>query len=374
MLVASLVAFLASNHFATLKLAFNFWDPFSITEYRLSRLSDEEYKIAVEQALDDQDIPEAQTLVEIAHENGRALPQELVERTKENPFEFGLRNIQDFANGAMTGEITSVASIGGVLAADYVGVGDVRDVVVQGASLAKGEDYDTLTLGLALAGLATIAPGSGAADAGFSLIKTANKAGKLSRNLVSRLKMMSTRLVDVAELKRGLLRVSLPKFKRPSISTLRAIFGEINWRDVANGDFQQVREPLSEMMPVDTKAAKQALSGAIRKEVLDEVGVLASSTSWIVSAGGVKAGFRAMEYADDAKELSRFRSLAARMGGKTAAAIKLLGKGAIKLGELVYLVISVLIIVIGWLVGALWFLYSLTRTIYRAAERETGAS
>ncbi len=369
MLLASLIAFLSSNQFAALKLAFNFWDPFSITQYRLSRLSDDEYKAAIEKALDAEDVSEAKSLVAIAQENRRALPPELVDRTKENPFEFGVRNARDFANGAITGEVTNAASIGGVLAADYVGVGDVRDALIQGTSLVKGDDYDRLTLGLALAGLATVVPGSGAADAGFSLLKTANKAGKLSKNLLARLKVVTTRLVDVDELKRGLPKVSLQEFKAPSISALGAAFGDINWGNVAKGDFQQLKKPISEMMPVDIKAAKEAFSGAVRKEAMDEIGVLASSTTGIVSAGGVKAAFLAMEHADDAKELSRFRSLASHMGDKTAAVIKVLGKGSIKLGKLLYLVISVLIAVLGWVLAALWFLFSVSRTTYLAARR-----
>lgn len=368
MLVASLVAFLSSNQFATLKLAFSFWDPFSISQYRLSRLSGEEYKAAIEQALEEGDISEAQTLVEIAHENGRQLPAELVRRTQENPFEFGLRNAWDFVNGAITGEVTNTASIGGVLAADYVGVGDVRDVVIQGGSLVRGDDYDRLTLGLSLAGLATIVPGSGAADVGLSLLKTANKAGKVSKNLVARLKVMAISLIDIEGLKRGLSRVSLPQFKRPSMSAIRGAFGDINWRDVSKGDFSQFKKLISEMMPVDVRTAKEAFSGAFRKEAVDEISVLANSTTGIVSAGGVKAAFRAVEHADDAKELSRFRSLATRMGEKSSAVIKVLGKNAIKLGKLLYLIISILIAVLGWVLCALWLLYSIIQTTYRTAK------
>ena len=75
-----------------------------------------------------------------------------------------------------------------------------------------------------------------------------------------------------------------------------------------------------------------------------------------------------MEHADDAKELSRFNSLAKSMGKKTSVVIKVLGKGAIKLGKLIYLVISVLIAVSGWVLCALWFLYSIIRSIYRATK------
>lgn len=367
MLIASLIAFLGSNQVSALNLAFNFSDPFSISQYRLSRLSEDEYKAAVEQSLKEGDISEAQSLVEMAQENGHQLPVELVLRTQENPFEFGLRNFWDFVNGAVTGEVTNTASIGGALASDYVGVGDVRDVVIQGNSLVRGDEYNRLTLGLALAGLA--ATGSGPIDGGFSLLKTATKAGRMSKNLVARLKEVAAKLVDIQGLKRGLSQVSLPQFNRPSLSAIRAAFRDINWREVLNGDFSQVGKLISEMMPVDIIAAQKAFSGAIRKEALDEIGTFASSTTGMVSAGGMKAAFRAMEHADDARELSRFRSLAESMGERTSAVIKILGKGAIRLGDLVYLVVSILIAVFGWVLGALWFSYSMIRTTYRAAKR-----
>lgn len=374
MLAASLIAFLYSNQFAALKLAFNFWDPLAITQYRLSQLSDEEYKAAVEQALGEGDISEAQSLVVIARENGRELPAELVERTQENPFEFGVRTAWSFANGATTGEVSDAASISGALAADYVGVGDARDVLIEGTKLIKGENYDKLTLGLSLAGLATVVPGSGTADIGFSLVKTANKAGKLSKGLATRLRKVTTRLIHVDELKRGLSRSSLPKFKIPSVTALRATLGNVNWGSVAKGDFRQLRKPLSEMMPMDTRAAKEAFSGAIRKEAIDEIGILTRSASGVMSSSGVNATLRAMEHADDAKELSRFRTLAAHMGDKTGAIIKVLGKNAIKLGKLLYTVIIILIAVLGWILSAMWFLYSVTRPVYRSAKRARGAA
>ncbi|CDX58727.1 putative Transcriptional regulator [Mesorhizobium plurifarium] len=370
MLIATLVAFFTSNQFAALELAFNFWDPFAISQYRLGRLSTDDYEVSIQQALEEGDFSEAQSLVELAHDNGRELPADLIERTHESPFEFGLRNTKDFLDGAITGHVTTRASIGGVLAADYVGVGDVRDAVIQGNHLIRGEDYDKLTLGLSLLGLATNAPGTGAIDMGFSLLKNANKAGKLSEALIRRLGVISARMVDLEGLKRGLSRTSLPTFKAPSAAAVRAAFSEIDWHRVAKGDFSGFRKLISEMMPVDMTAAKDAFSSAVRKEVVGEVGLLASSAMGIASTGGIKATFRALENADDAKELSRFLSLARGMGEKTSAVVRVLGKSAIKLGELAYLVVSILIAAISWVAGALWFVFSLVRTSFSLVKRK----
>ncbi|TPK87008.1 hypothetical protein FJ936_06575 [Mesorhizobium sp. B2-4-13] len=207
-------------------------------------------------------------------------------------------------------------------------------------------------------------------DIGFSLLKTTNKAGKLSKALLMRLSAISVRLVDVEGLKRGLSRIVLPSFNAPSAAAVRTAFGEIDWRRAARGDFSGFRKLISEMLPMDIAAAKDALRGAVRKEAVDEVRLLASSAAGIASDGGIKAAYRALEYADDAKDLSRARSLSARMGEKTSAVLRVLGKGAIKLGKLVYLVASILIAILGWFVGALWFVFSWIRTSRRLFWRK----
>lgn len=138
----------------------------------------------------------------------------------------------------------------------------------------------------------------------------------------------------------------------PSINAVRTSFQDIDWRGVTKGDFAQLKKPISTMFPVDVGAIKDAFSGALRKDALEEIGILANSATGIISAGGVKSGLRALEYADDAKDLSRFHSLAAHMGERTSAIIKIFGKSAIKLGELLYLVILMLVAVLGWLLGA----------------------
>ena len=362
-----------SNQFAALKLAFRFWDPLAITEYRLTQLRDEEYIAAVEAALGEKDIAEAQTVVALAQENGRELPPDLVKRTQESTIEFGLRTAWSFAWGAITGEVSDAASITGALAADYFGVGDVRDVLMEGAKLAKGEDYNQFTLGLSLAGLATVVPGSGAADVGFSLAKTAKKAGKLSKGMTARVNDIIGRLIDFDGLKRGLSRSSLPTLRMPSMTALRETLADVDWGGVARGDFATLKKPIAELMPLDVSAAKNAFSGAFRKEALDELEMLTRSASGITRDGGIKGAFRAMEHAENAEDLSRFRSLAAHTGDKTSGVLRVLKKSAIVLRELAFLVIAVLIAVFGWILGVLWLSYSVTHAVYRGVKRGRGA-
>lgn len=369
-LAATAYAFFSSNQFAAIKLAFNYWDPISITEYRLNRLTTDDFITEIRASLAEDDIAEAGNLVALAQQRGHEIPPELVEKTKESVFQFGLRNIKDFINGATTGEATSATAIGGALAADYVGVGDVRDAVIQGGYLVQGRDYDKITLGLSLVGLATVVPGAGAVDLGASVVKTANKAGKLSKPLRNRVGKLSSEMVDVSALRKGISEVKLPSFKTPAIKEVRSTIADLNWSAVMKGDFSGFSTLVKRMMPIDVSAAKMSFKGAIKPNVASEVGTLVGDAASITKMGGVKTTFRVLEHADDAKELSRFSKLTAKFGEQTSAIVKMLGKTAIKLGKLAYWVAALMIGVLGWFLWSAWLLYSVTRGTSRLFVRK----
>lgn len=371
-LVASAVAFYSSSQFAAVKLAFNYWDPLSITEYRLNQLTTADFISEIEASLAEEDIAEAGNLVALALERGHEIPSELVEKSKESVFQFGLRNIKDFINGARTGEATSATAIGGALAADYVGVGDVRDIYIEGTHIVMGEDYDKITLGLSLVGLATVIPGTGAVDIGASVVKTANKAGKLSKPLRNHVGKLASEMVDVTALRKGLSEVKLPTFRTPAIREVRSTISNLNWSDVIKGDFSGFGALIKSMMPIDVSAAKMSFKGAIKPGVASEVGSLVSNASSITNVGGVKTTFRVLEHADDAKDLSRFTKLTSKYGEKTSAVVKILGKTAIKLGKLAYWLAALMIGVLGWVLWAAWLLFSITRGTTRLFVRKAG--
>ena len=371
-MVASALAFYSSSQFAAVKLAFNYWDPLAITEFRLNQLSTNDFITEIEASLAEDDIAEAGNLVALAQERGHEIPAGLVEKSKESVFQFGLRNLTEFINGARTGEATSAAAIGGALAADYVGVGDVRDIYNEGTHIVMGEDYDKITLGLSLVGLATVIPGTGAVDIGASVVKTANKAGKLSKPLRNRVGKLASEMVDVTALRKGLSEVKLPTFRTPAIREVRSTLSNLNWSDVIKGDFSGFGALIKSMMPIDVSAAKMSFKGAIKPGVASEVGSLVSNASSITNVGGVKTTFRVLEHADDAKDLSRFTKLTSRFGEKTSAVVKILGKTAIKLGKLAYWLAALMIGVLGWVLWAAWLLFSITRGTTRLFVRKAG--
>lgn len=371
-LIASAVAFYSSSQFAAVQLAFNYWDPLAITEFRLNQLTTNDFITEIEASLAEDDIAEAGNLVALAQERGHEIPAKLIEKTKESVFQYGLRNIKDFINGATTGEATSATAIGGALAADYVGVGDVRDAVIQGGYLVQGQDYDKIALGLSLFGLATVVPGSGAVDLGASVVKTANKAGKLSKPLRNRVGKLAAELVDVNALRKGLSEVKLPTFRTPAIREVRSTVSNLKWSDVMKGDFSGFGALIKSMMPIDVSAAKVSFKGAIKPGVASELGSLVSDASSITKAGGVKTTFRVLEHADDAKDLSRFTKLTSKFGEKTYAVVKMLGKTAIKLGKLAYWLAALMIGVLGWVLWSAWLLFSVTRGTSRLFVRKAG--
>lgn len=80
-LAGTAFAFFSSNQFAAIKLAFNYWDPISITEYRLNRLTTDDFISEIDASLSDGDIQEAANLVALAQSRGHEIPTELVDKT-----------------------------------------------------------------------------------------------------------------------------------------------------------------------------------------------------------------------------------------------------------------------------------------------------
>ena len=94
------------------------------------------------------------------------------------------------AEGAVSGRPDSAAHLAGAVTADFLVVGDIRDLAIQGKAWADGGDPDWFLFGVSAAGLAltaaTVASAGGAAPpkAGVSALKSAKRADRLSPNLI----------------------------------------------------------------------------------------------------------------------------------------------------------------------------------------------
>ncbi len=383
-LLFSAITFTYSNQFAALKLALNWWDPFAISHYRLSALTTEEFAFEVQTALDEDDIAEAQNLVALATDYGHTLPPELIEKTEEGYLAATYRYTSGFVNGFAYGEVDSVQTLLGSLASDYVGYGDLRDISTEGTKFITGESYDAITLGVAAAGLSTslvsmsswtnpatapVALAAAQVDKGASLIKGAYKTRKLSRPLIEKITGISSKLINKPALTRALTSPE-PLYKIPSLSKMTSAAKNIDYKKLFKGDFTDSETLLHEASPLDLAALGKRFDGVINTKAVKELDDLTSASGKLLSSAGVSTSMRALAYADDAKDLRKFAKLSDKFAEKTSSVIKLLGKNAIRLGKLLYLVISVLISVALWIAWAIWLVYSLSKSTYRLINRK----
>ncbi len=138
----------------------------------------------------------AQSLVELAEERGVAIDPAQAARVAEanRPAAVSMRAAGGFVRGFVTGSPSDAASLAGSAAGDLLVFGDVRDMVREGARAARGDEADTLVLGLAAAGLAVTAGAYvslGAATparAGLSVVKAAMRSGRMAKKLALSLK------------------------------------------------------------------------------------------------------------------------------------------------------------------------------------------
>lgn len=97
-----------------------------------------------------------------------------------------LRRAKDLGWGALSGKGDTLEAMIGAVAADFLIVGDVRDVLIEGGKAVTGEDADEVVLLLSAAGIATtLAP---EVDWVPSLLKVARRAGALTESFAQHLK------------------------------------------------------------------------------------------------------------------------------------------------------------------------------------------
>lgn len=327
-LAATATTFVASGQMDVVKLLLAKADPVPLAELRLRFASTETYERFIREAIAEEDFDDARQLVALAVENGRTIPPDLVAAASPDPLTSAWIGTRDFASGAVTGEVNGIASLTGALVSDYLMIGDIRDVTIQATRLVSGEDYDGLILGLATIGLLTLAPGTGGIDLGVSLLKNAKRTGRISKPVQRQLTRITTDLIDTAALKRAM---------SPA--------------DIGSGNIALMR---------------RNLAGAVRPGALAELQTVARNTGELVGTAGIKATFNTMKHVDDvATDLPRFARLARHMGDRTSAVVRMLGKAAIRLGDLVYHIAAALLAIIGWFAGLLWTLLSLIRNAWR---------
>jgi hypothetical protein len=382
LLASTAFAFFYSAQYEVLKLAINYWNPISITEYRLKNLSTDEFIPEIQASIAEDNLSEASDMVALAQEYGHQIPQELIDQTKQGYFDITVRWSTDFAKGFIAGDMSNAQAIAGTIISDFAFIGDVRDIGYEGKKLLSGESYDTITLSLSafgaitsaaaftawIGGLPPIAVPATGIDNSVSIIKTSHKFGKLSKNLTANLGRISKDAVDVNKLKQSMGSLTSVA-KMPSSGQIMAAIRKVDIKEVASGKTDDIAKIFVEITPVDLKAVSKLTDGLVSSKAAAEINELTTSNYKILKAGGAQTSFKALEIADNAKDMSKISAIAAKYGNKSASILKVLGKKAYKLGKLLYLIGAIIIGIVGWLLYAAWLAFSTARGTARLLNR-----
>lgn len=361
-------AFLTSPLWSAAKLAISYSNPNLIAQYRLERLDTQQYEMKIREAIADGDFNDAADICDIATEQGHAIAPDLVSLAHPNQAVLALSHSKEFARGFATGEVTGAASIMGAIAADYSVVGDLRDIAREGGKAVRGDEYDVLVLGLSLIGAVTLAPGTGAVDVSVSILKTVKRSGKLSAGLANDLIRAAGDLVDVNVLRTAMADTSEAFYRQANVVKLSKILSGVRWSDLRKLDLDVFRTVAVNNAPRGRPDVREKFANVLRPKPLAKVAGFTGETAAIVRAGGMSTAFRSLEHAAELADLNRFQALARATGDRTSSIIRILGKRAIHLGELIYAVLAAALYVVVWLLSAFWAaLTSLSaiRTVFR---------
>jgi len=330
-----LMVFLPRAHEAAGMLAVQD-DPAALSERRLDKVlagkgsAVIESNIAAALAADDADL--ASSFLELAQARNIALPDSVVTQVEDAVAteRSTLHVAKRFATGLVTGSADDVASLSGTVVGDLLVIGDVRDVVREGKHLAVGEETDHVVLGLAVTGIAVTGAtyvslgGFAPVRAGVTMVKDARKLGRLGSGLALWAGRVARDVVDTKMLREAVTSGSL-------------------------------------MRPGQTLGAIKA---AFRVEKAGGFVRLGKDVARVTSNSGTRGAMDVLRIAEGPKDVSRAAKLAEKMGGKTRAVIKLLGRGAL-------LLFAGLMQLVWWVFLMLFALFGVLSAIKSTTERAT---
>ena len=252
----------------------------------------------VAQSLDADRPEDVEDYIALAALLGHTLPDDLLKRYEDATSTSATtwRMTKQGFRGFFTGDVDDAASLAGSTLADFTVYGDLRDFAAQSMAYAKGQEVDEFVLGLSVMGLgisaATVASGGTTAPlkAGFSLVKTAKRTGKLTAGMEGVLRRAVTDGLDMPGLRR---RLSAVDWKSPS----KAVD--------------------------EVKGFAAGLDTSKLRGILGRFGAVVEKTS-------PSGAMRIMRHVDTAEEFAKAERITARFGKATPAVFQTLGKGAFK--------------------------------------------
>jgi hypothetical protein len=303
----------------------------AIADYRLSHLPPEQYIAEIKTALAARDGDMARSLIALAQSQNVAVPETLVaELNALPPVDVGNVLSQGW-NCVVNGDFDSEAGFACVVATDLTSVGDVRDLVAQGGNYLMGQPVNYFTLGVASVGLtltgATIMTGGGMLPlrAGASFLKAANKVGKMPPRLVAEVSTMLARSIN-----RGALDEALTLAREFRIGDLGRPLGRL-----------------------------------FNPRSIEKVTDLATDIGKIGTVGGVRAMKLSVEAADSTRDVKVIAKTAEKYQGKFPAVMKMLGRGVVRMADLLWTIGGWFAAAALWLLSMAWFTLRSTTKVAR---------
>lgn len=252
-----------------------------------------QFDTAIIEAVREEDIQRAEILHGLAGSLGRSLSS-VTEQTYQEAISPGStfwRWARDAAQGAVTGQSSSIAGLAGAIAADVgaAPLGDIRDAGIQLYALAQGQEADDIILGLAVVGIALYTFDSFSSEnltgmkAGQAAVKAGLRFSKASAHLSGDLRRVVSNAVDMPGLK----------------TWARTSFNGTNAADAAR---------------------------FVKRGAFDEVGVVADHVKTIFDQGGGSAVLVSLTSADSVADLARYRRASLVLGDDAGKTFAVLGK------------------------------------------------
>ena len=286
----------------------------------------------IENALNADDAELAASFVELARDRGIAVDPQLAARVDAANAASArvVHAAVSFGHGLVTGTPEDVAGLAGTATGDLLVIGDIRDAVREGAHLARGEETDELILGLACAGILVtagtyVSAGMAApARVGLSVVKAAEKTGRLAAPVV---KWMTRSIREAVDTKAFGTALSKASITAPS-EALRLARDAVKL-DRAEGIITMMRDV-----------------GRVR------------------SKAGTRAALEGLKLSEGPGDVARLARLAETKGGKTRAILRLVGRAALTLTVAVIDLLS-------WVFTAFCAVFGFCSAVKRTTERST---
>lgn len=277
----------------------------------------------------------AHAFVDLAAARGLPVAPDAREKLADLDADSGGRALRDFGDGFASGRNDSGAALAGAIAADVSGYGDLRDLYGEGQKAVRGEPVDDLTVALATVGLGlsvvtwTSLGAALPARGGVSLLKGAEKAGRLSKPLAAALGATAARALD-----------------REALAATASAAGRL-----------------------DFTAARASAGAILRPTAVAGFRALGEDTATLTAKTGVRGTAEVLAVAEDGGQLGRAAAIATAKGSTSRAIFKVLGRGALVAAEISLTAASWAFAFVGWLFGLALFCRRLGTSIGRMIWR-----